>query len=140
MTMTFEQMQSLMEQTILGLAEIKEIAAQNTRDIRETRADLRETRAISEQNTRELTRIEVIVESNARAIEATNNSLNAKFDQMVTATIRSQDRLERLERRDKKYDREIKGLRIETRRMLERWLGEPFTDDPDDDSDVDETS
>ncbi|MCY7331285.1 MAG: hypothetical protein LH649_01210 [Pseudanabaena sp. CAN_BIN31] len=133
MTMTFEQMQdvlSQMTQANLGLYQ-----RQNRIE-----GEQIETRAIVDRTSENLTRIEAIVESNARAIEATNNSLNAKFDQMVTATIRSQDRLERLERRDKKYDREIKGLRIETRRMLERWLGEPFTDDPDDDSDNNETS
>lgn len=133
MTMTFEQMQdvlSQMTQANLGLYQ-----RQNRIE-----GEQIETRAIVDRTSENLTRIEAIVESNARAIEATNNSLNAKFDQMVTATIKSQDRLERLERRDKKYDREIKGLRIETRRMLERWLGEPFTDDPDDDSDNDETS
>jgi len=133
MTMTFEQMQdvlSQMTQANLGLYQ-----RQNRIE-----GEQIETRAIVDRTSENLTRIEAIVESNARAIEATNNSLNAKFDQMVTATIRSQDRLERLERRDKKYDREIKGLRIETRRMLERWLGEPFTDDPDDDSDADEIS
>ena len=74
---------------------------------------------------------EKIVESNARAIQATNNSLDAKFNQIADAVIRGQDRLERLERRDRRVDKEIRGLRIETRRMLERWLGEPFTDDPD---------
>jgi hypothetical protein len=133
MTMTFEQMQevlSQMTQANLGLYQ-----RQNRIE-----GEQIETRAIVDRTSENLTRIEAIVESNARAIEATTNSLNAKFDQMVTATIRSQDRLERLERRDKKYDREIKGLRIETRRMLERWLGEPFTDDPDDDSDNDEIS
>ena len=133
MTMTFEQMQdvlSQMTQANLGLYQ-----RQNRIE-----GEQIETRAIVDRTSENLTRIEAIVESNARAIEATNNSLNAKFDQMVTATIRSQDRLERLERRDKKYDREIKGLRIKTRRMLERWLGKPFTDDPDDDSDNDEIS
>lgn len=78
-----------------------------------------------------LDRTEAIANSNARAIEATNNNLDAKFNQIADAVIRSQDRLERLERRDRRYQAEIRGLRIETRRILERWLGEPFTDDPD---------
>jgi hypothetical protein len=133
MTMTFEQMQDVLSQ--ITQANLGLYQRQNRIE-----GEQIETRAIVDRTSENLTRIEAIVESNARAIKATNNSLNAKFDQMVTATIRSQDRLERLERRDKKYDREIKGLRIETRRMLERWLGEPFTDDPDDDSDNDETS
>ena len=127
MTMTFEQMQevlSQMTQANLGLYQ-----RQNRIE-----GEHSETREIVDRISESLSRIEAIVESNVRAIQATNNSLNAKFDQMVNATISSQDRLERLERRDKKYDREIKGLRIETRRMLERWLGEPFTDDPDDDT------
>ena len=128
MSMTFEQLQSLMEQTMLGLAETREIAAQNTRD-------LRETRAVVDQITLDLRETRAIVDSNARAIEATNSKLDQKFDQIANATIESQDRLQRLERRDKKHDKEIRGLRIETRRMLERWLGEPFTDNPDDESD-----
>lgn len=80
-----------------------------------------------------LDRTEAIANSNARAIEATNNALDAKFNQIADAVIRSQDRLERIERRDRRYQAEIRGLRIETRRILERWLGEPFTDDPDSD-------
>jgi len=80
-----------------------------------------------------LDRTEAIANSNARAIEANNNALDAKFNQIADAVIRSQDRLERLERRDRRYQAEIRGLRIETRRILERWLGEPFTDDPDSD-------
>lgn len=80
-----------------------------------------------------LDRTEAIANSNARAIEATNNALDAKFNQIADAVIRSQDRLERIERRDRHYQAEIRGLRIETRRILERWLGEPFTDDPDSD-------
>ena len=80
-----------------------------------------------------LVRTEAIANSNARAIEANNNALDAKFNQIADAVIRSQDRLERLERRDRRYQAEIRGLRIETRRILERWLGEPFTDDPDSD-------
>jgi chromosome segregation ATPase len=84
-----------------------------------------------------LERTEAIANSNARAIEATNNALDTKFNQIADAVIRGQDRLERLERRDRRYQAEIRGLRIETRRILERWLGEPFTDDPDLDDDED---
>jgi hypothetical protein len=106
MTMTFEQLQTLVESNAKAIQAISE--------------DLKATRAI--------------VDSNARAIEATNNALDVKFNQIADAVIRSQDRLERLERRDRRYQAEIRGLRIETRRILERWLGEPFTDDPDNES------
>jgi septal ring factor EnvC (AmiA/AmiB activator) len=107
MSMTFEQLQSLIEQTMIGLAETN----------------------------KSLNRVEAIAESNARAIEATANKLDEKFNQIADAVIRGQDRLERLERRDRRVDKEIRGLRIETRRILERWLGEPFQDDPDLDDD-----
>lgn len=118
MTMTFEQMQEVLSQITqanLGLHE-----RQNRIE-----REMSETRVIVDRTSDNLTRIEAIVESNARAIEATNNSLDSKFNQFADAIIRGQDRLERLEV-------EIRGLRIETRRILERWLGEPFTDNPDD--------
>ena len=117
MTMTFEQMQeglSQITQANLGLHE-----RQNRFE-----REMSETRIIVDRTSSNLTRIEAIVESNARAIEATNNSLDSKFNQFAEAIIKGQDRLEKLEV-------EIRGLRIETRRILERWLGEPFTDDPD---------
>ena len=117
MTMTFEQMQEVLSQITqanLGLHE-----RQNRIE-----REMSETRVIVDRTSDNLTRIEAIVESNARAIEATNNSLDSKFNQFAEAIIRGQDRLEKLEV-------EIRGLRIETRRILERWLGEPFTDDPD---------
>ena len=119
--MTFEQLQALVEQTMIGLVETNKALSETNR-------------ALSETN-KSLNRVEAIAESNARAIEATANKLDEKFDQIANAVIRSQDRLERLERRDRRVDKEIRGLRIETRRMLERWLGEPFTDDPDLDDD-----
>lgn len=97
-----------------------------------------DTREICDRSSENLTRLEEIVESNTRAIEAVANKLDEKFDLIGKAVIEGQDRLERLERRDKRVDAEIRGLRIETRRMLERWLGEPFTDNPDlDDDDED---
>ena len=117
MTMTFEQMQEVLSQITqanLGLHE-----RQNRIE-----REMSETRVVVDRTSDNLTRIEAIVESNARAIEATNNSLDSKFNQFADAIIRGQDRLEKLEV-------EIRGLRIETRRILERWLGEPFTDDPD---------
>jgi chromosome segregation ATPase len=114
MSMTFEQMQEILERTAV-------LTERNSEAIVRLEQELRETRSI--------------VDSNARAIQATNNALDAKFNQIADAVIRGQDRLERLERRDRKVDKEIRGLRIETRRMLEHWLGEPFPDDPDLDDD-----
>jgi chromosome segregation ATPase len=130
MTMTFEQMQevlSSMTQANLGLYE-----RQNRIE-----REMNDTREIVDRSSENLTRLEAIVESNARAIEAVANKLDEKFDLISKAVIEGQDRLERLERRDKRVDAEIRGLRIETRRMLERWLGEPFTDNPDLDDDED---
>ena len=121
MNMTFEQLQELVSQTAIGLAETNKSLAETNKSLAETN--------------KSLTRVEAIAESNARAIQATANKLDEKFDQIANAVIRSQDRLERLERRDRKVDKEIRGLRIETRRILERWLGEPFPDDPDLDED-----
>jgi septal ring factor EnvC (AmiA/AmiB activator) len=115
MTMTFEQMQELLANTML-------LTQRNSESISRLEQELRETRSI--------------VDSNARAIQANNNALDTKFNQIADAVIRGQDRLERLERRDRKVDKEIRGLRIETRRILERWLGAPFPDDPDLDDEV----
>ena len=103
MTMTFEQLQSLMEQTMLGLAA--------------TNRALSETRAIAD--------------SNAGAIEATNNSLNTKFEQLANAIIRNEDRSQRAERKYQRQQAEIRGLRVHARRILEHWSGEIFPDDPD---------
>lgn len=112
--MTFEQMQEILERTAVLTERNSEASVRLEQELRETRS---------------------IVDSNARAIQATNNVLDAKFNQIADAVIGGQDRLERLERRDRKVDKEIRGLRIETRRILERWLGEPFPDDPDLDDD-----
>lgn len=133
--MTFDQMQevlSSMTQANLGLYE-----RQNRTEalIEETNKGLSRVEAIVEENSKWFTETKLLIESNARAIEATNNNLEAKFDQIANAVIRSQDSLERLERRDRRVDKEIRGLRLETRRILERWLGEPFPDDPDLDDD-----
>ena len=87
--------------------------------------------AVLEETNKSLSRAEAIAESNARAIEATANKLDEKFDQIANAVIRDQDMIRKLDRRYRKQQAEIKGLRLETRRILERWLGEPFPDDPD---------
>ena len=125
--MTFEQIQELLVQTLeitnrnsRGLSETRDIADQNTRDIRETRA---------------------IADSNARAIEANANetallkeaerSLFASQERLTVAMIGLADTVAEYNQRMDRTQAEIRGLRIETRRILERWLGEPFTDDPD---------
>jgi predicted nuclease with TOPRIM domain len=104
--------------------EVQAKLADHDRWFAEMQATLERTSELTERNSK-------IAESNVRAIEATNNQLDMKFNQIADAVIRAQDRLERLERRDKQFFLEIRGLRVETRCMLERWLGEPFTDDPD---------
>jgi septation ring formation regulator EzrA len=117
MSMTFEQLQIIAEQAFI-------LSEKNTQSISRLEDSL--TRLESS-----LVETKAIADSNARAIQATANKLDEKFDQIANAVIRGQDRLERLERRDRRVDKEIRGLRIETRRILERWLGEPFPDDPD---------
>lgn len=62
-------------------------------------------------------------------------TLEEKFKKIAEFTAKSPEVLKRMEERDRRIDAEIRQLRIETRRMLERWLGEPFTDDPDLDDD-----
>ena len=117
MSMTFEQLQIIAEQAFI-------LSEKNTQSISRLEDSL--TRLESS-----LVETKAIADSNARAIQATANKLDEKFDQIANAVIRSQDRLERLERRDRRINKEIRGLRVETRRILERWLGEPFPDDPD---------
>jgi hypothetical protein len=124
MSMTFEQMQevlSQMTQANLGLYE-----RQNRIE-----REMSETRAIVDRTSDNLSRIEAIVESNARAIQATANKLDEKFDLIGDAVLKNQEMIMKLDRRDRKQQAEIKGLRLETRRILERWLGEAFPDDPD---------
>jgi hypothetical protein len=75
--MTFEQLQELLTQTAIGLAETN--------------------RALAETN-RSLNRVEAIADSNARAIQATANKLDEKFDQIANAVIRDQDRIRKLDR------------------------------------------
>ncbi len=131
MIMTFEQMQAILSQMTQANLGLHERQNRTETLIEETNKSLSRIEAIAEENSKWFTATKTLIDSNARAIEATNNSLNAKFEQIANAVIKGQDRLERLERRDKRVDKEILGLRIETRRILERWLGEPFTDNPD---------
>lgn len=121
MTITFEQMQELLTQTATGLAETNKALAETNKALAETN--------------KALNRVEAIAESNARAIEATANKLDEKFDQIANAIMRDQEMIMKLDRRYRKQQAEIKGLRVETRRMLERWLGEPIPDDPELDED-----
>lgn len=62
-------------------------------------------------------------------------TLEEKFKKIAESTAKSLETSKHMEERDRRIDAEIRQLRIETRWMLERWLGEPFTDDPDLDDD-----
>lgn len=117
MSMTFEQLQILAEQALI-------LSERNTQSISRLEDSL--TRLESS-----LVETKAIADSNARAIQVTANKLDEKFDQIANAIIRDQDRIRKLDQRYRKQQAEIKGLRLETRRILERWLGEPFPDDPD---------
>lgn len=85
--------------------------------------------------------LQALVESNARAIEATANetailkeaerSLFASQERLTIAMIGLADTVAEYNQRMERTQTEIRGLRIETRCILERWLGEPFTDNPD---------
>lgn len=117
MSMTFEQLQIIAEQAWI-------LSERNTQSISRLEDSL--TRLESS-----LVETKAIADSNARAIQVTANKLDEKFDQIANAIIRDQDRIRKLDQRYRKQQAEIKGLRLETRRILERWLGEPFPDDPD---------
>ncbi|MBD2152379.1 hypothetical protein H6F44_19990 [Pseudanabaena sp. FACHB-1277] len=117
MSMTFEQLQIIAEQALI-------LSERNTQSISRLEDSL--TRLESS-----LVETKAIADSNARAIQVTANKLDEKFDQIANAIIRDQDRIRKLDQRYRKQQAEIKGLRLETRRILERWLGEPFPDDPD---------
>ncbi|OYQ67218.1 hypothetical protein B9G53_02375 [Pseudanabaena sp. SR411] len=67
MSMTFEQLQIIAEQALI-------LSERNSQSISRLEQELRETRSI--------------VDSNARAIQATNNALDAKFNQIADAVIR----------------------------------------------------
>ena len=63
-------------------------------------------------------------------------TLEEKFKKIAESTAKSIEMEKRMEARDRRVDAEIRQLRIETRQILERWLGEPFPDDPDLDNDL----
>jgi aspartate oxidase len=103
--MTFEQLQSLIEQTMIGLAETRTITDQNAKDIRETRS---------------------IANSNARAIEAIAQQMAMDRDERNTV-------LEFIARQQKQLDRHqriLKGLQTENRRILDLLINnQPESDD-----------
>ncbi len=106
MSMTFEQLQSLMEQTMLGLAETRTITDQNAKDIRETRS---------------------IANSNARAIEAIAQQMAMDREErnaVLEVIARQQKQLDR-------HQRILKGLQTENRRILDLLINNP--PEPDDD-------
>lgn len=76
MNMTFEQLQELVSQTAIGLAKTNKSLAETNKSLAETNKSLAETN-------KSLTRVEAIAESNARAIQATANKLDEKFDQKL---------------------------------------------------------
>jgi len=106
MSMTFEQLQSLMEQTMLGLAETRTITDQNAKDIRETRS---------------------IANSNARAIEAIAQQMAMDRDErnaVLEVIARQQKQLDR-------HQRILKGLQTENRRILDLLINNPPESDDD---------
>jgi chromosome segregation ATPase len=145
MTMTFEELQIIAERALIlserntqsisrletSLEETNKSLSRVESVVEETNKSLSRLESVVEETNKSLSRVEAIAESNARAIEATANKLDEKFDQIANAVIRDQDMIRKLDRRYRKQQAEIKGLRLETRRILERWLGEPFPDDPD---------
>ncbi|MEI6328068.1 MAG: hypothetical protein WCP16_02460 [Pseudanabaena sp. ELA645] len=131
MTMTFEELQIIAERALILSERNTQSISRLETSLEETNKSLSRVEAVVEETNKSLSRVEAIAESNARAIEATANKLDEKFDQIANAVIRDQDMIRKLDRRYRKQQAEIKGLRLETRRILERWLGEPFPDDPD---------
>ncbi|MFM7888690.1 MAG: hypothetical protein ACKPCM_18810 [Pseudanabaena sp.] len=114
MTMTFEQLQELIAQTLEitnrnsnAIAETREIAQQNANDIRETRA---------------------IANSNARAIEAMAQQMAMDREErnaVLEVIARQQKQLDR-------HQRILKGLQTENRRILDLLINnQPDEDDED---------
>ncbi len=106
-----------------------------------TESRLERTEAIAESNSRAIEATRDLANSNARSIEANSNDMvslkeaeRALFvsqERLTTALIGLSDTMSEVIQRMDRTQAEIRGLRTETRRILERWLGEPFTDDPD---------
>jgi uncharacterized protein YoxC len=106
-----------------------------------TESRLERTEAIAESNSRAIEATRDLANSNARSIEANSNDMvslkeaeRALFtsqERLTTALIGLSDTMSEVIKRMDRTQAEIRGLRTETRRILERWLGEPFTDDPD---------
>jgi|GEM_PF-1561499 len=148
MTDRLDRVENILAALTDELKATKEICDQNSIDIAATRAiaernsiDIAATRAIAERNSIDIAATKAIADSNARAIEANANetallkeaerSLFASQERLTVALIGLADTVAECNQRMDKTQSEIRGLRIETRRILERWLGEPFTDDPD---------
>jgi chromosome segregation ATPase len=123
-----------LDRTESRLERTEAIAESNSRAIEATR-ELANSNARSIEATRDL------ANSNARSIEANSNdmvslkeaqrALFASQERLTTALIGLSDTMSEVIQRMDRTQAEIRGLRTETRRILERWLGEPFTDDPD---------
>jgi len=101
MTMTFEQMQELIAQTL-------EITNRNSTAIAETRA-------VVDQNANEIRETRAIANSNARTVEA-------MLQQMVMDREERNAVLEMIAKQQKQLDRHqriLKGLQTENRRILD---------------------
>lgn len=134
MTDRLDRVENILAALTDELKATKEICDQNS-------IDIAATRAIAERNSIDIAATKAIADSNARAIEANANetallkeaerSLFASQERLTVALIGLADTVAECNQRMDKTQSEIRDLRIETRRILERWLGEPFTDDPD---------
>jgi hypothetical protein len=120
MTMTFEQMQELIAQTL-------EITHRNSVAIASTNQELRETRTIVDQSAQDIRKTEAIANSNARAVEA-------MLQQMAMDREERNAVLEMIARQQKQLDRHqriLKGLQTENRRILDLLINNQL--DPEDD-------
>ncbi len=107
MTMTFDQMQELIAQTL-------EITNRNSVSIAETNQDLRETRAIANSNAR-------AIEAMAQQMAMDREERNAVLDVIA----RQQKQLDR-------HQRILKGLQTENRRILDLLINNPPDSDDED--------
>ena len=99
MTMTFEQLQSLIESNAKAIQAISEEGRQLKQELRETRAIVDSNARAIEANSNEITRLisfsvdtRTLVESNARAIEANSNE-TANLREAAQSLFASQERL-----------------------------------------------